>query len=293
MSLLTKIVVLAIPLLFLLLTALAGYAYSQIRFLSLPISSALALFTVVLPLITGISTQGVRGLIVRSSKNEQYQLTIPLIAVIGFQLIYETVVATLALTYILPPSSLNCGLRTKWMALYKAKDADAIRTIQDAFNCCGFNSVKDMAFPFRNQAASECAQTFHRTESCVGPWRKAEQMNAGWLLFVAVIVFSVKVLSILSLLTNTSWTHPPWGRRYRREVDGDAEEPEEDNGALTRRLIEENANDEGYHDEENEPAVGTLEAPSGDRDQGPRVEPSQLIEGHGNEWHDEGHTSNT
>lgn len=76
-------------------------------------------------------------------------------------------------------------------------------------------------------------------------------------------------------------------------MDGDAEEPEEDNGALTRRLIEENANDEGYHDEENEPAVGTLEAPSGDRDQGPRVEPSPLIEGHGNEWHDEGHTSST
>lgn len=291
MSLLTTTIILAIPLLLVLLTAVAGYAYSQIRFLSLPISTALALFTVVLPFITGLSTQGVRGLVRRSSKNEQYQLTIPLIAVIGFQLIYETVIATLALTYILPPSSLGCGLGTKWQALYAANDADAIRAIQDALKCCGFNSVKDRAFPFGKP--SECAQIFGRSQRCLEPWRQAEQMNAGWLLLVAVIVFSVKVISILSLFTNTSWTHPPWGRRYRREVNGGAEEQEEDNRALTRRLIEENANDEGYHDEENDPAVGTLEAPSGHQDQGPRVEPSQLIEGHGNEWRDEGQASST
>jgi len=72
----------------------------------------------------------VYSLIQRSSKNEQNLLTIPLIAVIGFQLIYETVVATLALTHILPPDALVCGLGDKWMKLVAANDGDAVRAIQ-------------------------------------------------------------------------------------------------------------------------------------------------------------------
>lgn len=123
-----------------------SYAFSQIRALSLPIPQALALFTLVLPLITGISTRGAYGLIRRSSgSQQQYHLTIPLIAVIGFQLIYETVVSTLALTYIIPPSSLTCGLETRWQHLYANKDTRAIKVIQEAFNCCGFHNVKDRA----------------------------------------------------------------------------------------------------------------------------------------------------
>jgi len=159
----------------------------------LPIPQALALFTVVLPLITGISTQGVYGLIQRSSKNKQYQLTVPLIAVIGFQLIYETVITTLALTHILPPSALDCGLRDKWTKMFQAKDEDAIRTIQDSLKCCGFNTVKHMAYPFEGSKASTCAETFKRSQRCLEPWKQAEQANAGWLLLVAVIVFVVKV----------------------------------------------------------------------------------------------------
>jgi hypothetical protein len=169
-----------------------SYAYSQIRYLNLPISEALALFTVVLPLITGISTQGVYGLIQRASNNEQYQLTIPLIGVIGFQLMYETIVATLSLTYILPPSSLKCGLDNVWQGFYSAKNGQVIRAIQDSFDCCGFKTVKDRAFPFTGPAL-QCVATYDRTSSCLKPWRQAEQINAGLLLLVASILFIVKV----------------------------------------------------------------------------------------------------
>lgn len=286
MSSLARLALLAAPLLLLALTAIAGYAYSQIRFLSLPIPQALGLFTVVLPLITGISTQGAYGLIQRSSKHEQYQLTIPLIAVIGFQLIYETIVATLSLTYILPPSALKCGLEDRWSKLFSAKNADAIRAIQDSFNCCGLNSVNHQAFPFTNDKATNCASTFHRNSRCLEPWRQAEQINAGLLLLVALIVFIVKVITILSLLTSTSWTQPTWMQRFKRGVHGDIEDPENDRRASMRRLIEDNANDEGYHDDPNDdPVERALEAPSGDQDQGPRVEPSRLTD-HGNEWRD-------
>ena len=170
-----------------------SYAYSQIRFLSLPIPQALGLFTIALPLITGVSTHGAYGLIQRASKTEQNQLTIPLIAVIGFQLIYETIVATLALTHTLPPAALGCGLDAKWTELYRGKNENAIRAIQDSFHCCGLRSVVDKAWPLNPAGRSLCAEYTGRTKSCFGEWKKAEQINAGLFLLVAVVLFVMKV----------------------------------------------------------------------------------------------------
>ena len=134
-------------------------------------------------------------MILRSSKNEKYLLTIPLLSVIGFQLIYETVVATLALTHILPPDALVCGLGARWQKLFLARNRDATRAIQDSFKCCGFNTLLDRAFPWDGSAA-QCRETFGYKKPCAGPWRKAEQINAGLLLLVAVVVFVIKVCTI-------------------------------------------------------------------------------------------------
>jgi len=132
----------------------------------------------------------VYSLIQRSSKNEQGRLTIPLIAIIGFQLMYETVVATLALTHIIPPDALVCDLEKRWRKLAAAEDGDAIRAIQDSFKCCGFRTLRDYAFPWGQP--SNCPEVFKYTKSCMKDWRKAEQVNAGLLLLVAVIVFILK-----------------------------------------------------------------------------------------------------
>jgi hypothetical protein len=172
---------------------LSSYAYSQNRFLSLPIPEALGLFTIVLPLITGLSIQGAHSVIRRSSKRHPPRLTLPLLAIIGFQLIYDTVIATLALTHILPPSALQCDLNTQWQKLYTGKDEKAIRAVQDSFQCCGLNSVKDRAWPFVQQKPSPCAAVFGRDKSCLGDWRKAEQVGAGLFLLVAIVVFVMKV----------------------------------------------------------------------------------------------------
>ncbi|PBP28456.1 tetraspanin Tsp3 [Diplocarpon rosae] len=272
-----KLAIFAIPLLLLALTATAGYAYSQIRSLSLPIPRALALFTVVLPFITGISARGSYGLVRRSANVEPYQLTIPLIAVIGFQLIYETIIATLALTHILPPIALNCGLQSKWLQLHRVKDADAIRAIQDTFACCGLNTVRDHSWPFTEPPT--CASVYSRSRPCIGAWRKAEQTNAGLLLLVAITVFIIKVLILIGLLTNGSFTQ--WARHFKR-TGHDSEEAEEDNRATMRRLIEENAED--YHDEPNEePSTRAIDAPDRDTDHSPIVLPSQLTHD-GHEW---------
>jgi len=284
-SILTKLTLFAVPILLLFLTAIAGYAYSQIRSLSLPIPSALALFTLFLPLITGITTRGAYGLVSRHRlNNEPYQLTIPLIGVIGFQLIYETVVATLALTHLVPPGSLLCGLDQQWLHLWRVKDGDAIRLIQDTLNCCGLNSVLDRSFPFTDPAT--CSKYFHRTQACMGAWRQAEQINAGLLLLVAVVVFIIKVLSIISLLTGTSLSESKWARHFKQIGNG-TENSEEDNRAGVRRLIEERSGTVGeYHDEPSEEAVPrAIDAPADGQEQGPRVVPSPLTEG-GREWRD-------
>ncbi|TGO56966.1 hypothetical protein BCON_0071g00200 [Botryotinia convoluta] len=276
MDVVKKLIPWARPLLLVILTAVAGYAYSQIRTLSLPISQALALFTLVLPLVTGISTQGAVGLIQRANKKEQNQLTLPLIAVIGFQLVYETIVATLALTYMIPPKSLHCGLEDAWHSLFSAKNDRKISAIQDALNCCGLHSMADMASPIKNQKGpGSCEALTDRSQSCFGPWRQAEQTNAGLLLLVAVVIFTIKVISIINLLTTSFWRRSYWSRPIHSISSGDTEAPEEDNRAETRRLIEEGDDDEeSYRDEPTQRRLSGLNG-SG-HGQGPRVEPSRL-----------------
>ncbi|KAK6580688.1 hypothetical protein PZA11_006924 [Diplocarpon coronariae] len=272
-----KLAILAIPLLLLALTAIAGYAHSQIRSLSIPIPPALALCTVVLPIITGLSAQSAYSLVRRAANAEPYRLRIPLIAVIGIQLICETIIATLALTHILPASALDCGLQSKWLHLHRVKDADAIRAIQDSFSCCGLHTVRDHSWPFSEPPT--CASVYHRSRSCIGAWRKAEQSQAGLLLLVAVAVFIIKVLLLISLLTNAPFTQ--WASHFRHP-GAHSEEAEEDNRATMRRLIEENAGE--YQDEPSEePTSRALQRPDENTDRRPVVLPRPLTDG-GHEW---------
>jgi hypothetical protein len=135
---------------------------------------------------------GARSLILRSKKAGSPQFTLPLLAIFGLQLIYETAVATLALAHIIPPSSLTCGLDAKWEELWKRKDEHAIKTIQDVFNCCGRHTVVDRAWPFGLNSPSSCPQLLNRTKSCFEPWRRAEQIYASLILLVAIAVFFLK-----------------------------------------------------------------------------------------------------
>jgi hypothetical protein len=96
---------------------------------------------------------------------------------------YETILATLSLTDIVP----NCGLEDQWKKLWRNKDADAIQRIQDRFSCCGFNTVYDKL------GADQCKRLYGRDRSCVGPWRQAQQMNSGLLFTVAGTIFVAKV----------------------------------------------------------------------------------------------------
>jgi hypothetical protein len=174
-----------------------SYAFSQMRVLSLPIPQVLALTAVILPLFTGISSQFAYRLL--RTYNSNPRLLLYLFVIFAFQLIYETIIATWSVNYIVP----NCGLEDQWKRLYTNKDADAIRRIQDRFDCCGFNTAVDRAWPFphgRPQdgfGADQCKRTYGRDRPCVGPWRQAEQINAGVFFTVATVLFLAKVCKVI------------------------------------------------------------------------------------------------
>ena len=117
------------------------------------------------------------------------------IVVFVLLVIYETAIATLALTHVAPPSELTCGLERQWSALFSDKNAEAIRRIQEQFQCCGFRSVQDRAWPFpdRDHTAKACVEAFGRSSSCLGGWRQMEQVTGGLILLVAVVTFLLKV----------------------------------------------------------------------------------------------------
>jgi hypothetical protein len=76
------------------------------------------------------------------------------------------------------------------------KDEESIKTIQDAFSCCGFNSPRDMAFPFPENSrhgANACMERYERDTACFEPWREEERKVAIMLLVVPVAVFVWKV----------------------------------------------------------------------------------------------------
>ncbi|KAG5980797.1 hypothetical protein E4U54_006730, partial [Claviceps lovelessii] len=95
------------------------------------------------------------------------------------QALFVTVLATLLFSHVVPSAVRTCLLSTIWQRLFRTHDADAIRRIQDEFHCCGFNTVRDRAWPFPDHKSAErCAETYGRVVPCARPWMRALEQNA-------------------------------------------------------------------------------------------------------------------
>jgi hypothetical protein len=141
-------------------------------------------------------------------------------------------VATLSGTHISPVGGLGCALREQWLAMFRDKNADQIKRIQEAFDCCGFRNVRDMPWPFPAKGVSvdTCRQRFDRTVGCEGAWRDKERTVAGLMIAVAVGVFVWVVRNILSFFLSfflltisiqaviivTPAIHPTWAHESMR-----------------------------------------------------------------------------
>ena len=161
-------------------------------------STATSIATVILPVISGFALRAAQSLIRRSDggrSNTKLTSSRSAVVIVMLLYIYDTIIATLAFTYMVPPSDLKCHLEAQWAWLFSHKDAEVIRRIQDRHQCCGFNSVQDRAWPFpdRSHTAVACREAFGRQRSCFEGWRQDEQITGGLMLLVAVVAFLLKV----------------------------------------------------------------------------------------------------
>src|SRR5947207_7391534 len=109
---------------------LLSYAYHRIRTLSLPIPTAYAIFSLLLPAVTGFSIRSMELIVDRKQyisisghhKDQPHCLPLFVIAIFALQLIYESVMLTLAFTYMVPTDALDCGLDQQWLHIYQKKD---------------------------------------------------------------------------------------------------------------------------------------------------------------------------
>ncbi|KAH7090219.1 hypothetical protein FB567DRAFT_285995 [Paraphoma chrysanthemicola] len=230
-----KQVVTCISLVYLIITtALAGYGASRANSRSVPISDTLTAFTTALPIIAGILLESGYVLTRRQERRKQIgpgEIQRPPFVIVANTIIfiYSTVVITLLGTHAAPPSGLDCGLHERWQKLFKTKNADAIKAIQEAFNCCGFTNSRDMAWPFpgKDRTARACEEAFGRTNGCFAAWKSEEQRVAGLLIGVVSMVFVWQFLIIAIPTQKESWLHRIAPDRISRmiadERNGDTE----------------------------------------------------------------------
>lgn len=188
----------------------ARVSLGQIRYLSLPIEEATAIATLLLPILTGITIQASQASLTHSPGATSKPGSPPswlFPSLFLLLTVYETVIATLAFTNMLPSDTLTCQLSNRWQSLFHNHDVDSIRRIQDTHRCCGFRNARDRAWPFPDHhGANACRTTYHRERSCLGSWTRDQQVNAGLSLLVALLCFAVKVRSLHSFSSGNAFS---------------------------------------------------------------------------------------
>ncbi|KAF4343687.1 hypothetical protein FBEOM_2360 [Fusarium beomiforme] len=256
----------------LVLLIIATIVHVRSSNLSLAISPTLSILTILLPIVGFLNTAFYPGIrrTTRSSSSGVAQLA-PLIVQV-LQALVTTILATLLIERAVPSEVMGCMLDKKWMSMFRAHDAGSIRRIQDAFDCCGLNSIRDRAYPFPGTAPSNCAETYGRSSACREPWSGALQTLSLLDLAVVLGVGLIQMLGLFLAKKDSSW----WSN-WRSHDRGQTNHHHESRRPL---LIDR----ERDVTEEGEIAPERLERPPQgygsvpENEQGPRVVPSSVIE---------------
>jgi hypothetical protein len=111
--------------------------------------------------------------------------------------IVTVVLSTLYSQGILASPDIDCSLHTRWQQLWRTHDSRSIESIQDAFACCGFLSLRDMSEPHRGTDTTLCAALYQRSIPCAGPWSESLYRHSGLGLVVAVAVGVLQVRKVI------------------------------------------------------------------------------------------------
>ncbi|KAH6971318.1 hypothetical protein EDB80DRAFT_101158 [Ilyonectria destructans] len=235
--------------------------------LSLPISPVTSILVILLPIGAFFNALFHQRLLRSSSPSSNRLAKLTPFILQTLQALVTTILATLLFEDVVSSSTLDCKLDTTWMAMFRAHDATGIRGIQDTFDCCGLNSVRDRAYPFPGTTPSTCAKTYGRTLPCRGPWKSATKATAGGMVAVLAAVSLMQIIGILA----TKWGAPWWSFSLRRRQE--QAENESTRGLLTAGLVEDEESTEQR--ENGSQSYGSV---NGCR---PRLEPSSMNAGNG------------
>jgi hypothetical protein len=174
------------------LTYYGSYLQVTSSSLSLPISTATTVLTILLPFFAAANVYFTPVLNRLFASSRGYQQFVPS-ALHIFQGGLALIIATLAFQGFLPGQLLDCGLEGKWQRLYSSHDRQAIERIQNAFDCCGFRSVKDRTWP-----RDQCGESYGRDTACLQPWRASMQRTSGLEFALTVIIGLIQVSTYIT-----------------------------------------------------------------------------------------------
>ncbi|ERF77112.1 hypothetical protein EPUS_08679 [Endocarpon pusillum Z07020] len=134
-------------------------------------------------------------------------------AVLSTLSLLDTVLVTLAST-LLQPNLLSCELEHRWRTMFQHHNANAIRGIQDALECCGLRTPLDQPWPFPDHhGAAACKTNFGRERSCEALWRgKEKQVLAIWIV-VGALSLATKAMFVLLQRNRPGWFQDESARR--------------------------------------------------------------------------------
>ena len=104
----------------------------------------------------------------------------------------------LSTTFALPPDLRACRAELQWDHFFRSKNEAVIRSIQSQLGCCGFNSMRDRAWPFpaKHVVADTCERTSGFQSSC-GPILQNQ------MLFAAILGACASAFNILLLVCSS------------------------------------------------------------------------------------------
>ncbi|KAL3469705.1 hypothetical protein BJX99DRAFT_267948 [Aspergillus californicus] len=223
---------------------LGALAWSTTTSLSLPLPTWIPALSTVLPPLSVLCLGAIRILQTTPNQNRLTHLTQAVPFLKNVHTILLTLLATLALSYLYPSPSLTCNLDNQWQSLFQAKNAPAIRAIQDRFQCCGLRSTHDRAWPFkdRDHRDDACAVQMGYTQSCLQSW-SGGQRDVSWKIAAGVLlIFFIRIGFAQLSQRRVSWMSTRFlGGRDTPRIEGPAlEEGEEDTqgeGEARRTLL--------------------------------------------------------
>ncbi|RDA91121.1 hypothetical protein CP533_0445 [Ophiocordyceps camponoti-saundersi (nom. inval.)] len=189
------------------LSAVAVVIHFHATHLSLPLPKPLTILAMLLPILAFLNAYIYPNLLHRAS-SPAARLSPTRLAPLVLQATQSLLTAVLATAFLLrglvpSPLVVDFLLEARWDDLFVRRLAGRIELVQDSFDCCGFRTLDDRAFPFDGRLS--CEEEYHRLRPCRDPWARAMQATSAIDFAVVLTVGLMQLLGLLLMKERTAW----------------------------------------------------------------------------------------